>query len=766
MNYMTASIILDVNLTNVSSDLKKAEAEAKRAAKEVDRQAQRTMKAVEKAHKDMAKAADKAHAQAAKAATKAHKAACKKIDHAYKSLKRTISSAFSHIASAAKWMGVTVAAAFGFSAHAAMKQEDALFALIAALKNTGEYTKKLEEKFKSFAAQIQAVTKYGDEEILNQMAYAKNLGVSVGKLEDATKAAIGLATAYRIDLNSAMQLVGRASQGQTQMLTRYGIVLDAGLSSQEKFNRLLEIGAEKFSLAEEEAKTTSGTLKGLWNVISDVAEKIGGPFLSCIRDAANAIREWAKQNEERIAEWAENLAVKFDKVMDKAKDLYNVFKSKGFSEGLKIIGEEIVIFLSAVVDSFVIAGIAAGKAFWKAFMEGPKSLSIKELRERAKNLGVSGGASLKEMEKAVAPSLLKERIQEVKEEIKFVDLLVATWVNAGIVASKAIPSAEIKIKSVYDMPSDGGALQSTASINAAKMKSDAENEAYKMAETQRLQTVDEKLFEYQVANANLLTGIKIDNAERASAAELEAATNYINLLREQDDMSLEHKLENIQVAMDAVAEQYGVESTLYKKLADEQANYHRLNIKGFAATRLAVKAWVTESLNWGKKLGEVLNSAFTSAGDTLAEMLLTGADNWKSFVKSFIHQLVAMIAQLLIAVALQSVLTFGANITKGSASLSGFLANLAQMAAPKPSKQTGGYIERTGLYNMHQGEKVLTRSETSAASKTGVGKIELVNATGVPMTLEETEAIEEGLVRIMIKRAETDGPLRMALGLA
>jgi hypothetical protein len=107
------------------------------------------------------------------------------------------------------------------------------------------------------------------------MTYAKNLGVQTSQLEAAAKAAVGLAAKYRLDLNSAMQLVGRASQGQTQMLTRYGIILEETLSPQEKFNALLKIGADSFSLAEAQAKTASGEIAQMNNAVGDYGEVLG-----------------------------------------------------------------------------------------------------------------------------------------------------------------------------------------------------------------------------------------------------------------------------------------------------------------------------------------------------------------------------------------------------------------------------------------------------------------------------------------------------------
>jgi len=176
-----------------------------------------------------------------------------------------------------------------------MGQEDAENSLAAALQNRGAAVAKLMPQFKAFAALMQKQTIFGDELVISQMAYAANLGVTTDELEGATKAAIGLAAKYRIDLQTAMMLVGRAALGQTQMLTRYGIVLEESLSPQEKFNALLVIGAKSFKLAQAETKTASGRLKQAKNEFGDAAEKLGKsliPAMIVLTDKVTALSRW------------------------------------------------------------------------------------------------------------------------------------------------------------------------------------------------------------------------------------------------------------------------------------------------------------------------------------------------------------------------------------------------------------------------------------------------------------------------------------------
>jgi hypothetical protein len=155
--------------------------------------------------------------------------------------------------------------------EATMLQEKAERSLAAAV---GMSTKHFED----YADAMQKRTVYGNEAILLEMAYGANLGITTDKLREATTAAMGLAERYQIDLRTAMMLVGRASQGQTQMLTRYGIILDDTATQEERFAQLLKIGADSFHLVEEAAATLEGRTQSLSERWGDIKKELGKPF--------------------------------------------------------------------------------------------------------------------------------------------------------------------------------------------------------------------------------------------------------------------------------------------------------------------------------------------------------------------------------------------------------------------------------------------------------------------------------------------------------
>jgi len=174
-------------------------------------------------------------------------------------------------------LGGLALGAFSRQAVAAFaEQEGAERKLADALSVVGVNSKDALERHKAFASEIQKTTVIGDEAVLKMQALGASLGKLSGtQLDQATRAAIGFSRALGIDAESAMTMVAKAAQGNFAALSRYGIVLNDSLSPQEKFNELLQIGAEKFSIAEGEAKTAAGQWAQLKNAMGDVSEQIG-----------------------------------------------------------------------------------------------------------------------------------------------------------------------------------------------------------------------------------------------------------------------------------------------------------------------------------------------------------------------------------------------------------------------------------------------------------------------------------------------------------
>jgi len=216
----------------------------------------------------------------------------KRLESRTRRLGRTFSAlkvAVAGAAAAATYMAVRT---MKDSLAAFAEQEAAERELAAALALVGDEAAATMPRMKEFAAEIQRTTTIGDEAVLQLMAMGASMGKLSGEaLQDATKAAIGLSRAFKLDMVAAMRLVARASVGDTATLKRYGITLKEGLTAQQKFNEVLRIGQENFKLAEAETDTYAGRMKQLHNIIGDLKERLVAVLAPIIMRVAEKMRD-------------------------------------------------------------------------------------------------------------------------------------------------------------------------------------------------------------------------------------------------------------------------------------------------------------------------------------------------------------------------------------------------------------------------------------------------------------------------------------------
>jgi hypothetical protein len=165
-------------------------------------------------------------------------------------------------------------------------QEDAVNRLNSALQATGKFSQSTSKELQNFASDLQQVSKFGDEAILESIALTQSLAdLDTKGLKRATQASLDLASALKIDLTTASQLVARAANGQISTFTRYGIQIEKGRTEAETFENTLRTLEQRFGgRAQSEVNTFSGAIAQLKNNFGDTLEEIGffitkNPFL-------------------------------------------------------------------------------------------------------------------------------------------------------------------------------------------------------------------------------------------------------------------------------------------------------------------------------------------------------------------------------------------------------------------------------------------------------------------------------------------------------
>lgn len=191
------------------------------------------------------------------------------VEKSFSALKAVAGAAIGFIA------GRAAINAFSNLTEAAAESEDAFNELSTAIRLSGKQINAT--NFSAFAAAIQATTKYEDDFIIKNAAVLQNLAqLDEQGLKRATKAAVDLSAALRIDLGTATEMIGKAAQGQIGTFSRYGLAVKAGATNAETLSAVLtKIETQFGGAAAAQVNTYSGAVAQAKNVWGDLKETLG-----------------------------------------------------------------------------------------------------------------------------------------------------------------------------------------------------------------------------------------------------------------------------------------------------------------------------------------------------------------------------------------------------------------------------------------------------------------------------------------------------------
>lgn len=338
-------------------------------------------------------------------------------------------------------IGIALAAGIALATRAAKKQEDAEKALEAALRTTGDASAKNIKILKEYAAAIQKVTIYGDEDILSMMAQIKNLGVQASALKESTRMAIGLAAATGMDIKSISRYIALAQQGEFTMLRRYIPALRTTTDKTKQLAIITDFAAKGFEVAQERARTTTGRMKQFWNVIGDVGEAITAPLLPALGNIAIALKEWIKLNEQLIVQklggvfrdWGKRADITADKITNAFEQItLSTRILQNAWNAAKLLGlglAQIIVLLTEVVAGLTswalklaaawgrwLPGYKKIEEFADAFEDVAKTLEgyTETIGKKMEEMGKSGWKSEEDIRKSFAK--IREHMKKTREE--------------------------------------------------------------------------------------------------------------------------------------------------------------------------------------------------------------------------------------------------------------------------------------------------------------------------------------------------------------
>jgi hypothetical protein len=186
-----------------------------------------------------------------------------------------------------KTIGLAAAGAFaaigvGFSLKKAISEASAFEVevnrLKTALELSGITTEQATNEFLDYASALQKTTTFSDDAVLSTASLIQSISkLPTDQLQRATKAALDLSTALRIDLNTASRLVAKAAEGNVDAFRRYGIQIQKGKDNTETFANALTALESKFGGSSERAVNTfSGAISQLQNAANDSLKAFGG----------------------------------------------------------------------------------------------------------------------------------------------------------------------------------------------------------------------------------------------------------------------------------------------------------------------------------------------------------------------------------------------------------------------------------------------------------------------------------------------------------
>jgi hypothetical protein len=163
------------------------------------------------------------------------------------------------------------------SVEAYAKQELAAKRVATALKVQGDASADVISEYKELSNAVQEHSTFSHTDIEATEALLIQVGdIQPKQMKKALQATTDLASGLGVDLHAATLLIGKAFEGNTATLGRYGIVLDQARVKAEGITYVLDELERKFGgQAQAEAETYSGKIKQMGNDWEDFKEKVG-----------------------------------------------------------------------------------------------------------------------------------------------------------------------------------------------------------------------------------------------------------------------------------------------------------------------------------------------------------------------------------------------------------------------------------------------------------------------------------------------------------
>ena len=287
---------------------------------------------------------------------------------------------------------------------AAFEQEKQEKKLQTALKNTMSGYIGATQELIAYAAELQKLTTFGDEEIISLMALGGTFKLTAEQIKKVVPRIL--------DMTVAMQKMGKAEAdsqaigiavykalvGQMGVLSRYGVVIDDATMKSKDFNKILLAMDGNFQgMAEGIRATSIGALQAFGKAVSDLSQELGEKMktdtglLSVMYKAVIVLTEYLDKS---------NARNELETTLNNLLGTQNRYTKESFEEWKKKIG--VTNKAISITDKLVNAGIRGINVIKKeniALIDNEKSyeawirMMMKADEEKERSIAMSKSAS-------------------------------------------------------------------------------------------------------------------------------------------------------------------------------------------------------------------------------------------------------------------------------------------------------------------------------------------------------------------------------------
>jgi hypothetical protein len=299
------------------------------------------------------------------------------------------SKSFLKLGSIVSGVAVGFGAIFGTRAvQAASIQEEAITRLNRSLQQSGDFSLEASRDLQAYAAQLQEVTEFGDETIINQIALAKSFGASNEQAKLVVEAATGMSKALGIDLESATRNAAKTLGGYAGELGETIPQLKAFTQEQLQAGAGVELLNQRFAEQGKSLNTFSFFTSQLSNTFGDLLESIGAVITQSpvILRGLKALTTFFKESIGDVKSYVDNINLITDAIIPLSKfgDSIITFVVSPLELLGNIFGTvqaSLNTFVSAVVAGFGDLGGAAARVIELFGGESETTRALKDFQE-------------------------------------------------------------------------------------------------------------------------------------------------------------------------------------------------------------------------------------------------------------------------------------------------------------------------------------------------------------------------------------------------